>query len=137
MGVAPGVGGARRGLRTVAFVGEPPAARNPAQERDVTQNDPEAPGPAAPGTTPGTDANTADIVATGDDRVDQALRRLGELADLPLPGHAAVFEHIHAELTGALGTLESGNDQFPRHPIASAQIPPAAAAHGTPATPDS
>jgi hypothetical protein len=103
----------------------------------VTQNDPEAPGPAAPGTTPGTDANTADIVATGDDRVDQALRRLGELADLPLPGHAAVFEHIHAELTGALGTLDSGNDQFPRHPIASAQIPPAAAAHGTPATPDS
>ena len=54
-------------------------------------------------------------MATGDDRVDQALRRLGELADLPLPAHAAVFEHIHAELTGALGTLDSGNDQFPRH----------------------
>ena len=72
----------------------------------MTQNDPEAPGPAAPGTTPGTDANTADIVATGDDRVDQALRRLGELAGLPLPEHAAVFEHIHAELTGALGTLD-------------------------------
>ena len=100
----------------------------------MTQNDPEAPGPAAPGSTPGTDA---DIVATGDDRVDQALRRLGELADLPLPEHAAVFEHIHAELTGALGTLDSGNDQFPPNPIASAQIPPAAAAHGTPATPDS
>jgi len=133
MGVAPGVGGARGGLRTVAFVGEPPAARNPAQERDVTQNHPEAPGPASPGT----DANTADIVATGDDRVDQALGRLGELAGLPLPEHAAVFGHIHAELTGALGTLDSGNDQFPRHPIASAQIPPAAAAHGTPATPDS
>ena len=103
----------------------------------MTQNDPEAPGPAAPGSTPGTDASTADIAATGDDRVDQALRRLGELADLPLPEHAAVFEHIHAELTGALGTLDPGNDQFPRTPIASAPIPPAAAAHGTPATPDS
>ena len=106
----------------------------------MTQNDPGAPGPAAPGSTPGRDANTAntaDTVATGDDRVDQALHRLGELADLPLPEHAAVFEHIHAELTGALGTLDPGNDQFPRKPIASAQIPPAAAAHGTPATPDS
>ncbi|MGI8448900.1 MAG: hypothetical protein ACR2MP_17325 [Streptosporangiaceae bacterium] len=103
----------------------------------MTQNDPGAPGPAAPGSIPGRDANTGDIVATGDDRVDQALYRLGELADLPLPEHAAVFEHIHAELTGALGTLDSGNDQFPPNPIASAQIPPAAAAHGTPATPDS
>jgi hypothetical protein len=103
----------------------------------VTQNDPGAPGPAAPGTTPGSDANPADTPATGDDRVDQALHRLGELADLPLPEHAAVFEHIHAELTAALGTLDPGNDQFPRAPIASAQIPPAAAAHGTPATPDS
>ncbi len=103
----------------------------------MTQNDPGAPGPAAPGSTPGRDAATADIPATGDDRVDQALYRLGELADLPLPGHAAVFEHIHAELTGALGTLDPGNDQFPSKPIASAQIPPAAAAHGTPATPDS
>ena len=97
----------------------------------MTQNDPEAPGPAAPGSTPGS------AVVTGDARVDQALRRLGELDDLPLAGHAAVFEHIHAELTGALGTLDSGNDQFPPNPIASAQIPPAAAAHGTPATPDS
>ena len=103
----------------------------------MTENDPGAPGPAAPGTSPGSAAGTGDIVATGDARVDQALHRLGELADLPLPEHAAVFEHIHAELTGALGTLDSGNDQFPRHPIASAQIPPAAAAHGTSATPDS
>jgi hypothetical protein len=103
----------------------------------VTENDPGAPGPAAPGTSPGSAAGTGDIVSTGDARVDQALHRLGELADLPLPGHAAVFEHIHAELTGALGTLDSGNDQFPPNPIASAQIPPAAAAHGTPATPDS
>ena len=97
----------------------------------MTQNDPAAPGAIAPGSTP----ESAGI--TGDPRVDQALGRLSDLADLPLPGHAAVFEHIHAELTGALGTLDSGNDQFPQPPIASAQIPPAAAAHGTSATPDS
>lgn len=103
----------------------------------MTENDPGAPGPAAPGTNPGSGASPGDIVATGDARVDQALHRLGDLADLPLPEHAAVFEHIHAELTGALGTLDSGNDPFPPTPIASAQIPPAAAAHGTTATPDS
>jgi hypothetical protein len=97
----------------------------------VTQNDPVAPGADAPGSTPESAA------ITGDPRVDQALARLGELAGLPLPEHAAVFGHIHAELTGALGTLDSGNDQFPPAPIASAPTPRAAAAHGTPATPDS
>jgi hypothetical protein len=81
-------------------------------------------------------------MVTGDARVDQALRQLGELDDLPLTEHAAVFEHIHGELTGALGTLDSGNDQFSQAPIAPSQnrpakIPPAVAAHGTPATPDS
>ena len=102
----------------------------------MTQNYPVVPGAAAPGTTPGS------AVITGDVRVDQALRRLGELDDLPLTEHAAVFEHIHGELTGALGTLDSGNDHFPQTPIAPSQgrpapIRPAVAAHGTPATPDS
>ena len=103
----------------------------------MTQNDPGASVPAAPAATPASEADIGGTVTTGDARVDQALHRLSELADLPLPEHAAVFEHIHAELTGALGTLDSGNDQFPRHPTASAQTPRAAAAHGTPATPDS
>ena len=102
----------------------------------MTQNEPVVPGADAPGDTRGS------AVVTGDARVDQALRRLGELDDLPLTEHAAVFGHIHGELTGALGTLDSGNDQFPQAPIAPSQnrpapIPPAAAAHGTPATPDS
>ena len=97
----------------------------------MTQNDPVPPGVNAPGSTPGGAAST------GDPRVDQALGRLGELADLPLPEHPAVFEYIHGELTGALGTLDPGNDHFPQAPIASAQIPPAAAAHGTHPAPDS
>jgi hypothetical protein len=102
----------------------------------VTHNDPVAPGAAASGSTPGS------AVITGDARVDAALRRLGDLDDLPLTEHAAVFEHIHGELTGALGTLGPGNDHFPQTPIAPSQdrpapIPPAVAAHGTPATPDS
>ena len=102
----------------------------------MTQNDPVAPGAIDSGST------LEGAAITGDPRVDQALGRLGELADLPLPEHAAVFEHIHAELTGALGTLDSGNDQFPQAPIAPSQnrpapILPAVAAHGIPATPDS
>jgi hypothetical protein len=129
--VAPAVGGASGRLRTVAFRRGTDPQSNPAEERDVTQNDPVAPGAIAPGSTP------ASAASTGDPRVDQALGRLGELADLPLPEHAAVFEHVHAELTGALGTLDPGNDHFPQAPIASAQIPPAAAAHGTHPAPDS
>jgi hypothetical protein len=102
----------------------------------VTQNDPVVPGADRPRKYP------RERHGTGDARVDQALRRLGELDDLPLTEHAAVFGHIHGELTGALGTLDSGNDQFPQAPIAPSQnrpapTPPAAAAHGTPATPDS
>jgi hypothetical protein len=130
--VAPAVGGASGGFRTVAFRrGTAKQPATPAEERDVTQNDPVEPGAIVPGGSP------ASAALTGDPRVDQALGRLGELADLPLPEHAAVFEHIHAELTGALGTLDSGNGRFPQAPIASAQTPRAAAAHGTPATPDS
>ncbi len=125
LGVAPALGGASGRLRTVAFRRE--TARNPAEEHDVTQNDPVAPGANAPGGAP----------STGDPRVDQALDRLGELAGLPLPEHPAVFEHIHGELTRALGTLDPGNDHFPQAPIASAPIPPAAAAHGTHPAPDS
>ena len=97
----------------------------------MTQNDPVVPGADAPGSTPGS------AVVTGDARVDQALRRLDDLDDLPLTEHAAVFEHIHGELTGALGSLDPGNDRFPQAPIASDQTPRAAAAHGTAATPDS
>lgn len=66
----------------------------------MTQNEPADPAarpPAAGG--PGT---------TGDPQVDAALDKLGDLADLPLNQHPAVFEQIHGALTGALGTLDSG-----------------------------
>ncbi|HUY46849.1 MAG TPA: hypothetical protein VMV92_14115 [Streptosporangiaceae bacterium] len=83
----------------------------------MTQNDPGVPGAASP---PGT-------VTTGDTRVDDALHKLADLAELPLHEHPAVFEHIHGALTGALGTLDSGTEG----------IPPAPAAHGTSPTPGS
>lgn len=39
---------------------------------------------------------------TGDDAVDAALTRLGDLADRPVREHVAVFEHVHGELADRL-----------------------------------
>jgi hypothetical protein len=67
----------------------------------VTQNEPAPPPvPEAPGT-------------TGDPQVDEALRKLADLAELPLNEHPAVFEQIHGALTGALGTLDSASASAP------------------------
>ena len=85
----------------------------------MTQRDPAAPG----------EAGSAGAVTTGDTRVDEALRTLDDLAELPLHEHPALFEHIHAALAGALGTLDSGPEGIP-------PATPASAAHGTSPAPD-
>ena len=51
--------------------------------------------------------------ATGDPQVDAALRKLADLAELPLNEHPAVFEQIHGALTGALGTLDPASAAGP------------------------
>ena len=43
---------------------------------------------------------------TGDARVDDAVARLDDLADLPIAEHLAVFEYVHERLTEALGDLD-------------------------------
>jgi hypothetical protein len=48
------------------------------------------------------------IEATGEPRVDQAMRRLGELDNLPVSEHPQVFERVHASLVDVLGELRSG-----------------------------
>lgn len=45
---------------------------------------------------------------TGEPRVDEALRSLGELGDLPVSEHPPVFERVHASLVDVLGELRSG-----------------------------
>jgi hypothetical protein len=45
--------------------------------------------------------------ATGEPRVDEALSRLDELAELPVSEHPEVFEHVHARLRDVLGELDS------------------------------
>jgi hypothetical protein len=46
--------------------------------------------------------------ATGENRVDEALARLDELAALPVTEHPAVFEQVHRRLREVLGELDSG-----------------------------
>jgi hypothetical protein len=46
--------------------------------------------------------------ATGENRVDEALARLDELAGLPVTEHPAVFERVHRRLREVLGELDSG-----------------------------
>jgi len=48
------------------------------------------------------------VETTGEPRVDEALRRLGELGDLPVSEHPPVFERVHASLVDVLGELRSG-----------------------------
>jgi len=44
--------------------------------------------------------------STGDPRVDDAVARLDDLAELPIAEHLAVFEYVHERLTEALGDLD-------------------------------
>jgi len=46
--------------------------------------------------------------ATGEPRVNDALRKLDQLAELPVSEHPAVFEQVHARLRDVLGELDSG-----------------------------
>jgi hypothetical protein len=81
----------------------------------------ETPGPGTPGLetpgpgTPGLEAAPARPETpmtgpeTGDPRVDEALAQLGQLAELPVTEHPAVFEHVHQRLAEVLGDLGTGD----------------------------
>jgi hypothetical protein len=81
----------------------PPPPSDPAEPDEPAQ--PEAspiaedqPGPAS----------RHDLTATGEPRVDAALRRLGELEELPVAEHPGVYERVHEQLVEVLGELHSG-----------------------------
>lgn len=46
--------------------------------------------------------------ATGEPRVDAALRLLDRLPGLPVSEHPELFEQVHAQLSEVLGELDSG-----------------------------
>jgi hypothetical protein len=54
------------------------------------------------------DATRADLRATGEPRVDAALKLLDRLPGLPVSDHAELFEQVHAQLSEVLGELDSG-----------------------------
>ena len=65
------------------------------------------PRPAAPAGSPaGQPAAAGARPSTGDIRVDEAVARLADLAELPVAEHPAVFEYVHERLTEALGDLD-------------------------------
>jgi len=55
-----------------------------------------------------TDAPAA-VPATGEPRVDAALKLLERLPGLPVADHAELFEQVHAQLSEVLGELDSGS----------------------------
>ena len=48
------------------------------------------------------------VPATGELRVDAALRLLDRLPGLPVSEHPELFEQVHAQLSEVLGELDSG-----------------------------
>jgi hypothetical protein len=81
-GSEAGDGGDHESRSSAGSQGEPPIA-------------PEA--PAAP-----------DLPATGEPRVDAALKLLERLPGLPVSDHPELFEQVHAQLSEVLGELDSG-----------------------------
>jgi hypothetical protein len=55
------------------------------------------------------EAAAARSVATGEPRVDAALKLLERLPGLPVADHAELFEQVHAQLSDVLGELDSGS----------------------------
>ena len=51
----------------------------------------------------------ADSPATGEPRVDAALKLLERLPGLPVSEHPELFEQVHAQLSEVLGELDSGS----------------------------
>jgi hypothetical protein len=55
------------------------------------------------------EAAAGQSAATGEPRVDAALKLLERLPGLPVADHAELFEQVHAQLSEVLGELDSGS----------------------------
>ncbi len=55
------------------------------------------------------DPGAPEAARTGEPRVDEALRGLAALGDLPVAEHPAVYERIHGELAEVLSGLRPGS----------------------------
>lgn len=53
----------------------------------------------------------AEMTPTGEPRVDEAVRQLAELDDLPVSEHPRVYERVHVQLVDVLGELHPGQTE--------------------------
>ena len=83
---------------------------------DITPGSPSPAGTAGGATPEGGREPAAGRPATGDARVDEAVARLTDLAELAVAEHPAVFEYVHERLTEALGDLDVRDPAGPGGP---------------------
>jgi hypothetical protein len=57
--------------------------------------------------------NPAVSPPTGDERVDEAVAGLSQLADTPVEEHPAILEAVHGRLGEILGEVGPGDDESP------------------------
>jgi hypothetical protein len=84
-------------------------------EAERTPGSAPSPGEVAPGSL-GSAGAAGTRPSTGDARVDEAVARLADLAELPVAEHPAVFEYVHERLTEALGDLDVRDPAGPGGP---------------------
>jgi hypothetical protein len=89
---------------TSAAAADPTAS---APEDGLPASAPEAGLPAS-APEPGRAIPADPVPATGEPRVDAALRLLDRLPGMPVSEHPDLFEQVHAQLSDVLGELDSG-----------------------------
>jgi hypothetical protein len=86
-----------------------PGELSPVMSVDGDQVRPERPGmpwfepTSAPPSGP---AEPSSFQPTGDERVDQAVTRLGELGGVPVAQHVEIFQDVHRRLQDVLGAID-------------------------------
>ncbi len=92
---------------TSSSAGAGQGTSSPARSNGGLPAAPEA--PAAPGAPAAPELPVApELPATGEPRVDAALKLLERLPGLPVSEHPQLFEQVHAQLSEVLGELDSG-----------------------------
>jgi hypothetical protein len=82
-------------------------AESPGAGREDAQSPGAGPADAAAAAVPAAAGQTP-APATGEPRVDAALKLLDRLPGLPVSEHSELFEQVHAQLSEVLGELDSG-----------------------------
>jgi hypothetical protein len=85
-----------------------PGARGRPEDGSAAGQDIPAAGAASPAADAAPGPGPSSGPATGEPRVDAALRLLDRLPGLPVSEHPELFEQVHAQLTDVLGELDSG-----------------------------